>query len=75
MCLMLDQFLWGHSSRDCDISCLIGKGPIFGPKSGLGKPLRHNIFLRLMFADVVSYKWMLGLHVYGLNLIAYDFLL
>ena len=22
MCLMLDQFLWGHSSRDCDISCL-----------------------------------------------------
>ena len=21
MCLMLDQFLWGHSSRDCDISC------------------------------------------------------
>ena len=23
MCLMLDQFLWGHSSRVCDISCLI----------------------------------------------------
>ena len=22
MCLMLDQFLWGHSSRVCDISCL-----------------------------------------------------
>ena len=22
MCLMLDQFLWGHSSRDYDISCL-----------------------------------------------------
>ena len=21
MCLMLDQFLWGHSSHDCDISC------------------------------------------------------
>ena len=21
MCLMLDQFLWGHSSRVCDISC------------------------------------------------------
>ena len=21
MCLMLDQFLWGHSLRDCDISC------------------------------------------------------
>ena len=21
ICLMLDQFLWGHSSRDCDISC------------------------------------------------------
>ena len=21
MCFMLDQFLWGHSSRDCDISC------------------------------------------------------
>ena len=21
MCLMLDQFLWGHLSRDCDISC------------------------------------------------------
>ena len=20
LCLMLDQFLWGHSSRDCDIS-------------------------------------------------------
>ena len=20
---MLDQFLWGHSSRDCDISCFI----------------------------------------------------
>ena len=23
MCLMLDQFLWGHSSRYCDISCSI----------------------------------------------------
>ena len=22
MCLMIDQFLWGHSSRDSDISCL-----------------------------------------------------
>ena len=22
MCLMLDQFLWGHSSRVCDIFCL-----------------------------------------------------
>ena len=21
MCLMLDQFIWGHSSRVCDISC------------------------------------------------------
>ena len=21
MCPMLDQFLWGHSSRVCDISC------------------------------------------------------
>ena len=20
---MLDQFLWGHSSRDCDISCFL----------------------------------------------------
>ena len=23
MCLILDQFLWGHSSRVCDISCFI----------------------------------------------------
>ena len=23
MCLMLDQFLWGHSSCVCDISCLL----------------------------------------------------
>ena len=23
MCLMLDHFLWGHSSRVCDISCFI----------------------------------------------------
>ena len=23
MCLMLDQFLWGHSSRVCDISCFL----------------------------------------------------
>ena len=23
MCLMLDQFLWGHSSHVCDISCLV----------------------------------------------------
>ena len=23
MCLVLDQFLWGHSSRVCDISCLL----------------------------------------------------
>ena len=22
MCFVLDQCLWGHSSRDCDISCL-----------------------------------------------------
>ena len=26
MCLMLDQFLWGHSSRVCDISCSSMKG-------------------------------------------------
>ena len=25
MCLMLDQFLWGHSSRVCDISCSLLK--------------------------------------------------
>ena len=25
MCLMLDQFLWEHSSRVCDISCLVLK--------------------------------------------------
>ena len=25
MCLMLDQFFWGHSSRDCDISCFSGE--------------------------------------------------
>ena len=25
MCLMLDQFLWGHSSRVCDISCFLCK--------------------------------------------------
>ena len=24
---MPDQFLWGHSSRDCDISCLRGELP------------------------------------------------
>ena len=24
MCLMLDQFLWGHPSRVCDISCYEG---------------------------------------------------
>ena len=23
MCLVLDQFLWGHSSRVCDISCFL----------------------------------------------------
>ena len=23
MCLVLDLFLWGHSSRVCDISCFI----------------------------------------------------
>ena len=23
MCLMLDQFLWGHSSHVCDISCFV----------------------------------------------------
>ena len=23
MCLVLDQFLWGHSSRVCDISCFV----------------------------------------------------
>ena len=23
MCLMLDQFLWGHLSRVCDISCFV----------------------------------------------------
>ena len=26
MCLMLDQFLWGHSSHVCDISCFL-QGP------------------------------------------------
>ena len=25
MCLMLDQFFWGHSSRVCDISCFFSK--------------------------------------------------
>ena len=27
MCLMLDQFLWGHSSRVCDISCSLTFSP------------------------------------------------
>ena len=28
MCLVLDQFLWGHSSRVCDISCFVhGQSP------------------------------------------------
>ena len=27
MCLVLDQFLWGHSSRVCDISCLTDNNP------------------------------------------------
>ena len=27
MFLLLDQFLWGHSSHDCDISCYNLKGP------------------------------------------------
>ena len=26
MCLMRDQFLWGHSSRVCDISCSMLQG-------------------------------------------------
>ena len=28
MCLMLDQFLWGHSSRFCDISCFFQKNDV-----------------------------------------------
>ena len=28
MCLMLDQFLWGHLSRFCDISCYFKHGYI-----------------------------------------------
>ena len=27
MCLMLDQFLWGHSSRVCGISCFFRETP------------------------------------------------
>ena len=32
MCLMLDQFLWGHSSRVCDIFFYQSYGPWFMPK-------------------------------------------
>ena len=29
MCLVLDQFLWGHSSHVCDISCCLSKHVIY----------------------------------------------
>ena len=35
MCLVLDQFLWGHSSRVCDISCFVMLGGF--PVSGLSQ--------------------------------------
>ena len=53
MCLILDQFLWGHSSRVCDISCLFftclkkNKSLIrvlLYEQSGLGLIFWHTIF-------------------------------
>ena len=39
MCLILDQFLWGHSSRVCDISCFNIHGWAF---------IRGSIFFNLL---------------------------
>ena len=46
MCLMLDQFLWGHSSRVCDISCsslfLVDEGREY-PNTTISEPsLAHQ---------------------------------
>ena len=40
MCLMLDQFLWGLSSRVCDISCSIQSHFVVLCKHGMKQGIR-----------------------------------
>ena len=55
MCLMPDQFLWGHSSRDCDISCFSLKLQLF--LSSINWMLKRTISLRQFFWVPTTYFW------------------
>ena len=47
MCLMLDQFLWGDSSRVCDISCFHPKSFISCPKIKIDLPLKYIVLVAI----------------------------
>ena len=67
MCLMLDQFLWGHLSRVCDISCLLLflqvelhiSSIIYNKVNGQGIPCGHNS--SYSFIPILSkFHWCFG---------------
>ena len=48
MCLMLDQFLWGDSSRVCDISCLFQlKSPLNDNRQTTGSQKPGSIIVEM----------------------------
>ena len=62
MCLMLDQFLWGHSSHVCDISCYVmkimqggGEGDDMRNFSYALAPILVNIELRFHLRTYICY--------------------
>ena len=66
MCLMLDQFLWGHSSRVCDISCFFLF--VFLYEDFVCVCVGGGGYLLLLFFFFCFFFWGGGLHQIGLNL-------
>ena len=62
MCLMLDQFLWGHLSRVCDISCLVlnffYRSPMFYFKENCNFPRGGLSFFPRGGRGVAWLQWM-----------------
>ena len=66
MCLMLDQFLWGHSSRVCDISCFvffsrwheISNNVVCATSKGSDQPAPMPSLIRA-FANPLNILWIL----------------
>ena len=72
MCLVLDQFLWGHSSRVCDISCF----SYFSTKTHVGTQsncLNVRVLLSIQ-KKIVKSDGIENIHNFTLKLLPISFL-